>query len=280
MWKTLPRSDNGKIAWYETGSGCPIVFVHGVGLRAESWHAQIQHFGLFNRVYALDMPGHGNSKRIASPTPTLDIFAQCLLEFMQGVVGEAAIVVGHSMGAMLALDFAAKHPNLCKGVVALNAIYRRAPVAMSAVQARASKLLEKGADKLASDTVRRWFGDAPEGHLKQLAELCRQWLQQADRRGYADAFQVFANEDGPETHRLARMLTPALFVTGSTDLNSTPDMSVAMAKLAPRGDPCVIAGAGHMVQMTHPRNVNQALAEFIARCQPQFGPQQGIVNVS
>ena len=54
------KSSNG-IAYYKTGKGEPIILIHGLGLRAESWMEQINFFKKEFTVYAIDLPGHGKS---------------------------------------------------------------------------------------------------------------------------------------------------------------------------------------------------------------------------
>jgi len=64
--KILQRSKSKHgIAYHKIGSGPPLVLIHGVGLRAESWGAQIAYFKSRFTVYALDLPGHGE-RRILS----------------------------------------------------------------------------------------------------------------------------------------------------------------------------------------------------------------------
>ena len=57
---------------------------------------------------------------------------------------------------------------------------------------------------------------------------------------------------------------PALFLTGALDANSTPAMARQMAAVAPRGRAVVIEGHGHMVPMTAPAAVNDALRTWLA----------------
>ena len=60
-WTTLPRSNFAELQCIERGSGPSIVLIHGVGLRAEAWKAQITALSQRYRVQAVDMPGHGES---------------------------------------------------------------------------------------------------------------------------------------------------------------------------------------------------------------------------
>ncbi len=60
-WTTRPRSDHATLSAITAGQGATVVFIHGVGLRAEAWGAQLDALSPHYRVVAVDMPGHGGS---------------------------------------------------------------------------------------------------------------------------------------------------------------------------------------------------------------------------
>jgi pimeloyl-ACP methyl ester carboxylesterase len=60
--------------------------------------------------------------------------------------------------------------------------------------------------------------------------------------------------------------TPALFITGGRERNSTPQMSSDMAACCPRGTAHIIEDAAHMMPMTHAGEVNTQLQTFISQC--------------
>ena len=251
-WKNRPRSAFGALAAVRAGEGSPIVLLHGVGLRAEAWNAQIDdlvgHFG----VIAVDMPGHGESAPIGD-SPTLADYSERVAE----ALSEPVCLAGHSMGAMIALDLAIRYPERVRGVAALNAIYRRSAEAAEAVRQRAASL-DRASKADPAEPLSRWFGEAESPE----ATACRDWLTGVSLTGYRQAYGVFAQEDGPSDHALGGLRCPALFLTGSEDPNSTPAMSKAMAAKAPKGRVLVIDGAAHMMPMTHPAQVNGALVDF------------------
>jgi pimeloyl-ACP methyl ester carboxylesterase len=165
------------------------------------------------------------------------------------------------MGAMIALDLAARYPHLCLGVVALNAIFRRSAPAAAAVRARAAALTgDAPADP--GPALRRWFGNDVSSAE---AVACRRWLRDVDPAAYRAAYTVFAREDGPSSDALRALRCPARFVTGSEEPNSTPEMSRRMAALSPGGDALIVDGAAHMMPMTHADAVNRALIDFLGR---------------
>jgi pimeloyl-ACP methyl ester carboxylesterase len=229
-----------------------MVLIHGVGLRAEAWGALIPLLQSTFTLHLLDMPGHGASALCRGEQ--LGDYTARFADYLDRLGG--AITVGHSMGAMIALDLAGRAPGLLHGVAALNAIYRRSPEAAQQVQARA-QAQDGTALPDPAPTLRRWFSDLDTPP----ARACRDWLTDVDPRGYAQAYRVFAHHDGPDQGDLAAYPGPALFITGGDEPNSTPRMSQDMARLAPCGTAHVIDGAAHMAPMTHPR----IIADLISR---------------
>jgi pimeloyl-ACP methyl ester carboxylesterase len=257
IWTSRSRSDFGAQAAVRTGNGACVLLLHGVGLRAEAWNAQIIALAERFTVIAPDMPGHGES----APLPGVPTLADYTDRIAEGL-NEPVWVAGHSMGALIALDLAIRYPERVRGVAALNAIYRRTPQARRAVQQRAASLDGIGvADP--TTTLIRWFGDVCSAE----SDACRNWLTTAHPAGYRAAYTVFAHEDGPLDRELTALHCPALFMTGAEEPNSTPEMSATMAELTPNGRAVSIAGAAHMMPMTHAARVNAALVDFFTECQ-------------
>lgn len=251
-WTTRPRSEFADLSAIASGTGSLVLLIHGVGLRAEAWNRQIDALSPRFHTVAVDMPGHGGSA-LPDGTMTLSDFTDAIVAGLDG----PALVIGHSMGAMIALDMAIRYPRQVRGVAAMNAIFNRCDVAAEAVKARAASL--DGASKAdPSGTLERWFGEAPSPER----DACRAWLGAVTPAAYRMAYRVFAQEDGPSEDKLASLACPALFLTGSDEPNSTPDMSRAMAALAPKGRALIIENAAHMMPMTNASEVTAALFDF------------------
>lgn len=251
-WTTQPRSEIASLSAIRAGAGPKVLLIHGVGLQAEAWNKQINILTNRHSVIAVDMPGHGQS---ALPHQECGLagYTELIAEILDG----PTLVVGHSMGAMIALDLAIRYPERVCGVAALNAIYQRSPEARAAVNARAASLdCDVVADPAAP--LERWFGEraSPE------KEACRAWLSAASPRGYKKAYEVFAQEDGPAEKALSSLACPAMFMTGSAEPNSTPKMSQDMAALVPSGRAYIVKHAAHMMPMTHAGEVNAQLTRF------------------
>ena len=258
------RSTSG-LAYIRCGSGPVLVLIHGVGLRLEAWCNQLADLVKQFTVCALDMPGHGNSDWLLDCTDVRS-YANVIARWIQAEVGTPVLVAGHSMGALIALDLAIHHTQLCTGVVALNAVYRRSAQAQKAVLARVQEMDRGNASVDVTAPVARWFADQPSDAEAEYAQWCRQWLQAAPLAGYRQAYKVFCQYDGPAEAELCALSLPALFMTGRDDPNSLPAMSQRMAQLCPYGNVHVLENARHMAPLTHAPEINSRLITFAKAC--------------
>ena len=252
MWNTQNRAAFGDLAAFQSGTGDTVLMLHGVGLRAEAWSGQIECLSTEYSVICPDLPGHGESAFLEDGARLADF-----TDVVAAAIEVPVLVVGHSLGAMIALDLAVRHADKVRAVAALNAVFQRHAAAKAAVQARAAALHGNTAPD-PDPTLRRWFGESDS--LERNA--CRDWLTTVSIVGYRRAYSVFANNDGPSEADISRLACHALFLTGEADPNSTPAMSRAMAALAPKGRALIVDGAAHMMPMTHADRVNTALLSF------------------
>ena len=113
----------GPVHWVDfggSGDGPPIVLVHGLGGSHLDWALVGRPLGAAGRVVALDLAGFGLSPA-AGRKVGVRANAALLHRFLREVVGEPAVLVGNSMGGMIALLLAARHPEAVHRVVCIDA---------------------------------------------------------------------------------------------------------------------------------------------------------------
>jgi pimeloyl-ACP methyl ester carboxylesterase len=245
------------------GAGETIVLIHGVGMDQRSWQPQIEALSRNHRVVTYDMLGHGES-RLPPEGVQLADFADQLLRLLEHLQIARAHVVGHSMGALVAIEFALRHPERCTRLLALNAVFQRSAQQRAAVLERALTLQNEGVAATVEATIARWFGAPVPAQLRETAALASDILAGVNALGYARAYQLFATSDEVHAAKLPHLAMPALFMTGEGDANSSPAMSQAMAALAPQGQAEIVPGARHMMNLTDAEAVNARLLRFIA----------------
>lgn len=263
-WTTLQRSKLTERIWGWTGGEGPtLLLIHGVGMCADYWSNLIPALKPHFRLIIIDMPGHGQSPLLLSETKTIKDYTDCIADILINC-NEPIFVAGHSMGALISVDLAYRYAHFVKAVAVLNGVFNRDVSASLAVQLRADKL--DGRSILdPSVTLERWFGSAPAGINAEAAGQCKAWLASNDPLGYQQAYRAFAYDEGPSELAVSSIKCPSLFSTGELEQNSTPAMSQSMARIAPAGLCHVIAGAKHMMSMTHGEQLSELLKGFFQR---------------
>jgi pimeloyl-ACP methyl ester carboxylesterase len=132
--------------------GPPIVFVHGTRLSRTMWRAQMDDLRDTYRVVALDLPGHG---RLADRPFTLTDASDEVALAIEEAAGGHAVVVGLSLGAYVAMDLAARRPELVRGLVLSGATAE--PIGLLATPYLALAWVMDRFDGPALDALNAWF---------------------------------------------------------------------------------------------------------------------------
>lgn len=226
-----------------------VVLVHGAGMDHSVWALQdraLAHGG--HAVLTLDLPGHGRSD--GAPLPSIAALADWLAQLLDAAGVAQALVAGHSMGALTALAFAARHPARARAVALLGAAALM-PVnedlrntAVTDPAAAAAMIVNWGFSAEAalggSATPGLWL----TGGATSLLSRARPGVLACD----LDACNDYV--DGPAD--AARIACPALVIAGERDRMSPARLGRELAALLPHGRVVVLPGAGHMVMTERP----------------------------
>ncbi len=246
----------------EAGGGEPLVFLHGVGGDSASWTPQLAAFSDGFRAIAWDMPGYGGSP--ALERMTFPALAQALVGLLDRLGLERVHLVGHSMGGMVAQEFAAGRPERVRTLVlsATSPAFGRpdGDFQKRFVEARIAPL-EAGrtmAD-LADEMVETMMGPAAgaEG-----AAIARRSMAAVPEATYRAAIACLAAFDRREA--LAGYAMPVLVLAGETDANAPAPMMEKMATRIPGADYVCLAGTGHLGNLENPAAFNEAVAGFLS----------------
>ena len=259
------KSKNG-IAYYKTGKGPAIILIHGLGLRSESWVEQIKILKKNYTIYSLDLPGHGQSKLFSQNKLTLKGFCLEITKFIKLLDIYKPVMIGHSLGALITIEIAGNNPNILKSGIAISSVYKRSKDALRKVQKRAKEIKENPDEEtLVIKLIERWFGKSISIRMNNHAKFIKKLLLLNKKNnfvGYANAYDLFSRIDGNSTKTIKNIKVPMLYITGEKDLNSTPSMSKKLAKINGQNY-AIINGARHVVPITHAKQCNFHLINFI-----------------
>ena len=237
-----------------------IVFVHGAANDHGVWALQSRYFAHHgHNVLAVDLPGHGRSGGEA--LPSVAAIADWLVAFLDAMRVERAILVGHSMGALAALDMAGKHPGRVAKLALLGAAV---PMPVSEMLLDAAKQN----DHVAFELINGWSfspGDQLGGNrlpgVWMTGNAMR--LMERSRPGalYTDLLACHDYADGLTVASSIRC--PVLVVLGQRDQMAPEKNTTAL--IAALADKRVIAipDCGHSLMTEAPDAVLDALREFL-----------------
>jgi pimeloyl-ACP methyl ester carboxylesterase len=121
--RSVPATDGVPIAFTVTGDGsAALVFIHGWMCNQSFWLPQVDEFAPTNTVVTLDLAGHGQSGTARDGWPLM-AFGTDVQTVVEHLGLERVILVGHSMGAPVALEAARLMPDRVIGVVAVDSLH-------------------------------------------------------------------------------------------------------------------------------------------------------------
>ena len=232
------------------------VFIHGAGLDHTVWALQSRWlaFHAWN-VLAVDLPGHGRSD--GSPRPDIGAMADWVLAIAAAAGAGSAALIGHSMGALVALEAAARKPERVSSLVLVGsaAVMPVHPDLLAAAKANAHAAIDMvnlrgygyaaGIGGSAAPGV--WMVGAGERILER-ARPGALYSDLAACNGYADGLKS-----------AAQVRAPSLLVSGTKD-QMTPLRSARTLAAAIAGARLVaLEGAGHMLLAERPDELMAAL---------------------
>jgi pimeloyl-ACP methyl ester carboxylesterase len=253
--------------------GPTLVFVHGSGMSARYWSAQLHAFAGSARVLAIDLPGHGESD--AAATPGLAEYADVTATVIDALGGWPALLIGHSLGGAVAITLATRRAADVRGLMLLSTCARLPPVATS-VQwmwgAMPAALRRMVFFHSAKDLL-FGAGASPAAIALGMQELraCRAQTLAADV-GIARGMDLRAAAAG--------LRVPTLILCGSRDRITPPALSQLLRATIAGSRLQIVEDAGHMLLMEAPDVVNRAIEAFAASVSEPRASLPGATNAS
>jgi pimeloyl-ACP methyl ester carboxylesterase len=227
--------------WYEKhGSGEPLVLLHGGLVDARWWEPNLAPLAERFHVYIPERRGHGHTPDVPGPM-TYQLMTDDTIAFLETVVGEAADLMGHSDGAVVAMLVAMQRPKLVKRLVMISGGFNK--------RGEANPDTEWDVD-----LMDRFLGPAygevsPErrDHFKVVA---------------TKAGEMGAAEPNMEAAELAKVTQRALVMFSDDDL-MTLAHAVEMYDALPNAELAIVPGTSHFLTQEKPGLVNAIVLDFL-----------------
>ena len=268
----LTTDDGTSLAFEDTGSGTPVVFVHEFAGDLRSWEPQVRHLSRRYRCITYNARGFPPS---GVPDDT-GAYSQNrarddILAVLDGLGVERAHVVGLSMGGFATLHFGLAYPDRARSIVVAGVGYGAEPAQQERFRSEADNITE----------FLRTRGMAAFAETYALGPT-RVQLQNKDPRGWGEFADMLAEhsaagsahtQQGVQKQRpsvfdlsdaMKELTVPTLVVTGDEDWPCLVP-SVFMKRTIPSAGLLVVPNTGHTVNLEEPAAFNSAVADFFAQ---------------
>lgn len=253
----------------------PFVLLHGIGSNAASWLPLMQELDARFPCFAWDLPGYGQSAALSEPWPLPEHYAVALERFLDALGVGKVVVIGHSLGALIAARFAATRAARTQALVLVSpAAGYGAPRGASLPGGAAHRLSDferLGAAEYARQRAPRLLAD-PAGR-PDLCHAVEEAMAGLTLPGYAQAVRLLASADIFQDVRL--LAVPTLVLCGVADTITSPEHTARIAEAVPLAlrarseTPILIEGAGHALPQEQPGTVAALCAELAASTMEQ-----------
>ncbi len=247
----------GELAWREAGAGSAIVLLHGIGSGSASWAGQLDALADQHRVIAWDAPGYGTSAPLPQTKPLARDYAMVLDEWLDRLQIEELVLVGHSLGAIVASAWAAQSRRGLRALVLASPArgYSSAALAVRETKYRERiELIERlGVEGMAAQRSAHLCAPAASA---EVIEQVRSNMARITAGGYAQAAHMLAYDD--LSHHLRSVTAPVSVLCGELDRVTPPAACQEIAHSV--GAPFVsLHGVAHACYVEDPAQFNRAL---------------------
>lgn len=257
--------------------GVPLVMLHGVGDSAVDWAWVLPMLGTKYRVIAPDLPGCGDSDK-PKREYTLEFLTQFLVDFLNTLQIERAVLIGNSLGGLITFRYAVSNPQQVAALVLVD------PMGFSQV---VNPLLSNLTLPIFGEAAINW-SKTPLG-AKQRAwaraallfanpfKAPAEWLAEQERMALLPGFleatlsilrsQVYAlGQQQVVLGSLSELQMPTQVIWGVNDLVLPSFQATDGAKRLVKGKQTLIPASGHLPQTERPESFTNAVNEFLSTC--------------
>lgn len=249
--------------YYVTGSGLPVVLLHGFAETSGVWNEQISFLENHCKLIVPDLPGSGKSDMLQQENITIEDYAACIGALLNVENIDRCVMLGHSMGGYITLAFAEMFPGKLAGFGFVHSTAFADSEEKKNVRKKGIKLIEEyGGYPFIKNSTPNLFSDAfKKEHPGRVAELIEQG-KNFSKEALIQYYTAMMNRPD-RTSVLEKSTVPVLFIIGSEDVAAPLDDLLKQVSLPSVSYIHIIKAVGHMGMWEKPAEVNNHILGFI-----------------
>lgn len=248
------------VHYERSGSGRPVVLLHGLGSSSEDWENQIPALARNFEVIAPDFRGHGLSSKPPGPY-SISQFASDVATLLDELDVGPVRLVGISLGGMVGFQMAADRPDLISRLIVVNALPHFATSRISQkIQLGIRKIITRrlSMERIGEILSNRLFPDEELGD--QRATMIERWARN-DKKAYQATFQAILHWDGV-IEEMATTMVPITVISSDLDYIGPEDKQPYIDAM-PTAEMVVMHDSHHAVPAERPDRFNVVLEKSL-----------------
>jgi len=249
--KTLDIGDCRRISYREAGSGTPVVILHGLGGRSESWAPHYDGLADRYRIIGWDAPGYNDSSEMPEDEPLIPDYVKIIKRFTDALGLDRFHLAGHSVGTVLAAGFHQSYPEQLISLTLAEAVIGNGGQPRdkqdAAIAARRKDFEELGpAEVVRTRTPNSLSPSADPAAIEKAVQFAAQAKVPGQLKLAAALIRVNIFD------HVAPLACPGLIVAGSDDRSAPPEFVKQIADAYPGITHHTIDGIGHQIAFEKP----------------------------
>lgn len=259
----MKTTSNGIQVNYEVeGERGPwVVMSHSLACSLRMWDEQAALLRRQYRVLRFDTRGHGESDAPAGAY-SLDQLAGDLKGLLDALDVRQAHFVGLSLGGMIGMTYALKHPGAFRSLALCDTTSRIPAEAKPVWEGRIKTAQQQGMEPLVEPTLQRWFTEPFRKRRPDMMKRVGELIRNTPVAGYVGCCHAISKLD--LTDRIGAIHCRTIVIVGDQDVGTPVPMSEAIHKAIPGSELVILKDASHLSNLEQPEAFNSALERFLA----------------
>lgn len=254
---------NLNIHYQISGQGEPLVCLHGMGNNSDSWSNQLDGLSRLFTVIAWDAPGYGQSSDPPEPYQNFMQFADILKQFLDAMQLQAVNILGHSMGAAIAVEFAVSYPKMIKSLILADITRGAAALNQSEnerkLQQRLNSIDTKDPKEIADERIHALLAPQTSNEIREKVRVIMSKIRPI---GYKSVAYSLFHLNQMEIYRLIQ--SPTLIICGEIDQVTPVHESRIVHEQIADSRLEIIPKTGHLCYQEDPTSFNNLVFKFLS----------------
>jgi pimeloyl-ACP methyl ester carboxylesterase len=259
-------ASNGRLQFLSRGEGPPVILLHGMGASFHDWRYLTPALsGAGFRAFAPDLMGHGSSHKPESPEAYnfANLYASLEAWIEELELERPITLVGHSLGGILAIQYARKQPDRVKSIALIDPFFDFDQLSPLMRLANRNSHLAERALRMAPGWLIQALVEFDMGRHDRYEREVRQQIALDYKRASPHIMRFTATIPDLPAESLGKIEIPALVLWGENDLTLDPATFPSLVSAIPGARGIAIPRCGHQPHLSTPELVNRRVLEFL-----------------